>query len=221
MFRLHLRAVALLAAADLVTANLAQAAEKSVQPLLYELVINGESFSIEANRTIKLESRKNPGLAYDVALRVAQVQRLVLNSLQIDYDRGFQVADDQGRTVRTATLRHELGFTLIASDLGRSYDAAGRQQALEALANSVQTSLRAEQAGEVKTTELPANQLPAATIHARRMRYTDKLGTARTSLIYILGDESFTAACIVQLLDTDAADVLPLVKTTLNSLRAK
>ena len=197
------------------------ASDRSAEPLIYDLVINGESFTVEANREIKLQSRKQPDLSYQVALRIAQIQRLVLNSLQFDYDRGFRVTDDHDRTVRTATLRHELGFTMIVSDLGRSYDSPGRQKAMDALTTSLQSSLSDEQAQQIKVTQPPADQVPTATVKSQQLRYVDKTGSARTSMIYILGDARYTCSCIVQFLDDDANDVLPLVKTTLGTLRSR
>jgi len=51
-------------------------------PSLYELLIGGESFQVEANRVVKLQSKTHPGVSYEVALRVAPTQRVKLRSIQ-------------------------------------------------------------------------------------------------------------------------------------------
>jgi hypothetical protein len=197
------------------------AAEQPAEPVLYDLVINGEPFTIEANRTQKLQSKTRPGATYEVALRIAQIQRLALNSLQLDYDRGFHVTDDRGRTVRTATLRHELGFTMIVSDLGKSYDSQGRQTAFEALTASLHNTLKDDGAGAIKTSAPAAAELPPTTVSCQQIHYVDKSGSKRISRVYLLGNARFTASCIVQYLEEDAENALPLVKATLDTLRAR
>ncbi len=94
------------------------AAQTRPEPVLYDLVIDGESFTVEINRSLKVQSKKKPGVSYEIALRVAPSQRLLLNRLQFDYDRGYEVTDDVGKNVRTATLNHELGYTMVVSDVG-------------------------------------------------------------------------------------------------------
>jgi hypothetical protein len=191
------------------------------EPLLYDLVINGESFTIEANRTNKLQSRRHPGTVYEVALRVAQVQRLALNTMQADYDRGFRVRDDRGRPLRTATLEHELGFTLVLTDLGADFDDAGRQKVLGTLKASMEKTLAGETAGKLQVSEPFESQFAGGKAHGLSIRYSDAQGIGRTCLVYVLGDQKSACSCIVQLVDADRDDVLPLVKKTLDSIRSR
>ena len=81
-------------------------------------MINGEIFLIEANRLHKLSSKQKPGVAYEVALRVAPTQQLKLNSVQFEYDRLGTVEDDRGPLRRTVRLTHELGFSMLITELG-------------------------------------------------------------------------------------------------------
>ena len=54
-------------------------------PLTYEVVINGETFRVEGNRRVKLESKEHPGTSYDVAVRVSPTQHRRLDSVELDY----------------------------------------------------------------------------------------------------------------------------------------
>ena len=73
-------------------------------PTTYELMINGESFLVEANRQIKLQSKDKPGVSYQVAIRVAPVQRLKLNTLRFQYDQRFEVEDSRQPQRRSVNI---------------------------------------------------------------------------------------------------------------------
>jgi hypothetical protein len=191
------------------------------EPLMYELVINGESFTVEANRVNKLTSKARPGTTYDVALRVAQVQRLVLNRVQLDYDRGFQISDDRGERIRTATLKHELGFSLAVTELGNVLDAAGRQQVLDTLKASLEQSFREAKATDLVVGKVQERKFASVDAKGLTIQYQDASGLARSCLLYVLDGKRFTASCIVQFLDDDHEAVLPLVKQTLDTLQAR
>ena len=96
-------------------------------PTVYEVQINGESFLVEANRQTKLESKEKPGVRYDVAVRVAPTQRVRLGTLQFEYELPAKVEVGGRRENRSARLVHELGFSLLISDLGRPLDSKGQQ----------------------------------------------------------------------------------------------
>ena len=99
-----------------------------VPPSRYELIVNGESFQVEANRQVKLQSKQKPGTTYTVALRVAPTQVLRLNHVQFSYDWLAEVTDDRGRRQRRARLSHELGYSLLITDLGDSIEPAASLQ---------------------------------------------------------------------------------------------
>jgi hypothetical protein len=202
-------------------AGLAAQAAEPPQATLYELVINGESFTVEANRSLKLQSKKNPALTYEVALRVAPVQRLALNRIHLDYDRGYEVADDANANVRTVTLKHELGYTLVVSDVGRALDQSGRRQVLETLQKSMEKSFRDDQAEGVKTAARHERKFQHADAEGVTIQYYDAAGKAHTCLVYVLAGKDFTASAIVQFQDADHENVLPLVKKTLDSVQAR
>jgi hypothetical protein len=196
-------------------------AENRPEPLLYDLMINGESFSIEANRPMKLQSKKTPGVTYDVALRIAQVQRLVLNRIQLDYDLGYEVTDDASKEIRTVTLQHELGYTILVSDVGGEMKQAARDQVRETLQKSMERSIREAQAEDIKIAPRHERKLAHASAEGETIQYHDAQGRARTCLVYVLAGQGFTASAIVQFQDSDHEDVLPLVKQTLDSIQAR
>ena len=205
--------------------SIATAAEPRPEPTLFELVINGESFTVEANKSLKLQSKKNPKVTYEVALRVAQMQRLALNRIQLDYDRGYAVAEDANANananVRTATLKHELGYSIVLSDIGRGLDQTGRRQVLETLQKSMEKSFRDDKTENLKTAARHERKFEHADAEGVTIQYHDAEGKAHTCLVYVLAGKEFTATAIVQFQDADHEDVLPLVKKTLDSVQAR
>jgi len=190
-----------------------------VRPSVYELLINGESFQLQANRLVKLQSKKKPGVSYDVALRVAPTQRLRLNTVQFDYDWLAKVEDDRQKQQRTARLSHELGFSVLITDFGTPLDSKSRDEALKILTDSVTESYR-----QLKVTDLAVDKP-----HQRKFgeadgrgvvfRYRDEQQFGHTCLVYVITGPKFAVSCVVQYLDDDFEDVRSLLLKTLNSFR--
>ena len=190
-------------------------------PVTYELMIDGESFLVEANRIVKLYSKEKPGVSYRVAIRVAAVQRLKLNNLQFECDQRSQVEDSRRPQRRSMKLRHELGFSVLVTDLGEPLDKANRDKALDLLTQSIVKTLRQgnPNAREVTATRLPNHQFEGAEGRGMRIRRRDPEGIDHSTLVYLLVGKTFTASCLVEFLDADGDDVLPLVRKTLDSIR--
>ncbi len=202
--------------------NLALAADAPpALPTTFELMINGETFQVEANRMVKLPSTTMPGVTYEVALRVAPIQVLRLNTFKFSYDLRSKVQDDRGRERRTARVTHELGLTMLLTDLGEPLDASSRDKALELLSQSVAQSLTRRGIPEAATqvTRLEDQQFAGSEGRGVRFRYRDAEGVEHVTLVYLLVGKQFTASCIVQYLQADAEDVLPIVKRTLDSVK--
>ena len=190
------------------------------QPTLYELMINGETFLVEPDRVAKLKSQRAGGPTYDVALRVAPIQRVRLDNLQFDYDMPAVVQKRGPGEGFSAKVRHELGFTLLVNDLGRSLAADQRAQVLGQVVDSARGTFQ-ELAGREVTVEKPyQRKFASASATGVTVRYRDKQNLGHTCLIYVFSGDSFAGSCLVQYLDQDEADVLPLLKKTLDSLRA-
>ncbi len=102
-------------------------------PTTYELIINGESFLVQTNRLTKLESSKRPGTSYNVALRIAPTQRITLDAVRFDYDRSARVEDNRKHGQRTVRLTHELGFTMLITELGVPLEGPDLDEALKML----------------------------------------------------------------------------------------
>jgi hypothetical protein len=201
--------------------TVALAQGRPAEPLLYEIIINGEAFTVDASRSNKLESQKMPGVTYDVALRVAPVQRLVLNTLQFDYDRGFAVTDDHGRDVRAATLQHELGFSIILTDLGSKLDDARRRQVLDAVVQSMEKNFQRESPAELSVSRPEPQKLPNVSGEAVQIRMRDKQGNQRLCHVLLLQGDGFSCSAVIQMLAEDAADSLPLVDRTLHTIKPR
>lgn len=198
----------------------ASRAEKPTpQPATYELLINGESFMIEADRLVKLSSTRNPGVKYEVALRLSPLQRGVTNHFEFQYDARSQLDDDGGNDQRTVNLRHELGFSILLTDLGAAAPVGGAEGLLNKYVASTLSTYRESGMTDVEVS--PAADYPLENLAARavRIHYRDKHRFDHTCALLVLNRENLWAVCVVQYLDRDINDGGPLVKRILNSLR--
>ncbi len=186
-------------------------------PELYELVINGESFTVEANRVLKLESRQRPGTDYEVALRVAPIQRIKLGHCQFEYASLFDVSEQNADGQRSVTLNHELGLTMLITEIGGPLEPDSQAKALQILTQSVQDSLSEADRQRVSVSKPQSRRFGESVGLGVVIRYEDAQQVDHTWLAYVLVGKSFTVTCVTQYLDRDADDVLPLVRQTLES----
>jgi hypothetical protein len=189
-------------------------------PVLYELMINGESFTVEGNRLVKLQSKEKPGASYEVALRVAPTQRMKLGSVQFEYDWLCKVERTGGREQRSVRLTHERGFNMLVTDLGDTpLEAEARDEALKILVESATESLKEPAVTKLDVGKPQDKKFEGAGARGVVIRCHDGQDLGRTSLVYVLVGAKFTVSCIVQYLDNDAADVVPVIRRTLDSFR--
>ena len=189
-------------------------------PLTYELMINGESFLVEADRQVKLESPEKPGVTYDVALRIALRQRVRLNTLEFQYDWPARVEDDHRKPHRTVRIRHELGFTMLITDLGQPLDDEEQTETLKILKESTVQSLRESRMGDISVSDPPPRKFDGADGHGVIIRYQDREGFDQTCLVYLLTGPTFAGSCVVNYFEIDEGTIVPKVKSTLDSIRA-
>ncbi len=189
-------------------------------PLTYDLMINGENFTVQANRRATLKSQKKPGVTYEVAVQIALQQHIRLSRLEFDYEWPASVQETRGVTQRTVRIRHELGFTVLVTDLGPAVDSKAQEETLKIAANSVSESLK--ESG-MKNMEVAASRdwkFANSAGRGIRLHYEDNQATPQTAMLFVLSAPNFTASCLVQYFDANADNVLPLVKRILDSLRA-
>jgi hypothetical protein len=191
----------------------------SAPPLTYELTINGETFVVEADRQVKLESRENPGVTYEVALWIAMEQRVRLNTLRFEYDWPARVTDDRGRPHRTFRIEHELRYTLLITDLGGPLDPEARDRALEILRESTVEGFKRAGVAQDPVAVIAPHKFAHAMGHGFTIRYRDREGFAHTCVAYVLTGANFAAYCVVEYFDADAGAAIPRVKKTLDSIR--
>ena len=187
------------------------------QPIRLELQINGETFTIDSDKLVTLKSEKPGGPKYQVAARAAQYQPWNLNTVSLEYHRGFAVEDDEGQEIRTATFRHRLGFAMTISDLGGTLDAEGKRKTLELLTEATTAAIRAQGGQEIETSPPTMTKLGAVVGLGVTIRSVQR-GVAQRSIAYVLTGERFAATAVIQFLDADQATVLPLIKPTLQSI---
>jgi hypothetical protein len=188
-------------------------------PLTYELVIDGESFLVEADRQLTLQSKETPGRTYNVALRIAPQQRVELNTLQFNYDWPAEIEVDRKQFRRTAKVRHELGHTMIISDLAEPLDEESTGEALRILQESVTDSFRQSGLENVRVAEPHTQKFEHAAARGVVIGYQDSDGVKQSCLVYVLNGEGFSGSAIVQYFDEEKESVLPLIKRTLDSIR--
>ena len=190
-----------------------------VVPTTYQVAINGEVFEITLGEPITVKSRQQPDLQYDISLRVAPLQHLRLNTLQLSYDRGCRVSDDHKQGARTITLGHDLGFTMIVGDLSGTIDPADRPRVLRLLVKRMVQSFRPKAEKEPTVSKIARAAFKEMSGRVVSIQYRDMDGYDRTCVVYLLVDDDHACSCIVQYLDEDAVAIAPLVKQILDSIR--
>ena len=190
-----------------------------VPPTVYELLIDGESFLVEANRAVKLQSKEQPGVSYQVALRVATTQRLRLNSVQFEYDWLNKVEDTGTRPQRSVRLTHELGFNMRIAELGGPLEPKAQDEALKILTETLVDTYKQMKVAKLTVGKPQERKFEGTAGRGVVIRYNDAQEFGHTSLVYVLAGQKFTVSCIVQYLDNDSDDVLPLIRKTLDSFR--
>ncbi len=197
-----------------------QAAEV-VSPTTFELAIDGEVFEVSLGKLATLKSDKQPGFQHQISLRIATWQHLKLNTVQLGYERGCRVTDDLRQGARTATLGHDLGFTMIVGDLGGAIDLADRPKVLRLLVERMVRSFRPQTEQEPAVSKIARAAFDGMSGRVVSIQYRDVDGFHRTCVVYLLVDNDHACSCIVQYLDEDAVVIAPLVKQILDSILPK
>lgn len=201
--------------------NLALGQEETIPaPQLYELMIDGESYLVEADRQMRLESKEKPGTKYTVALRISLQQPLELNTLRLEYDWPAHIQDDRGRAQRTVRVRPELGYTFLITDLGQPLESKAQSQALEILVQSVSKSLAESKMQEIEVAKPHGRDFAGSKGQGVIIRYKDKEDFVHNCLVYVLVGEKFAASSIVQFFENNAETVKPRIKAMLDSVRS-
>lgn len=192
-----------------------------VPPLVFELSIDGETFLIEPEKQVDLKSKENPGKTYKVALRLAPRQRWVLNNIRFEYDGAFRVDDDNQTATRTATLTHELGFSLAVIDLGVAPTSTEAPKLLEQLSASLSNSYK--QGGSTDITVLKPVDKKFGKLSGKEVRidYVDRNKKKSTTLIALIPSGKQAGACVLNFPTEREADVVSLAKVTLETIAAK
>ena len=197
------------------------AGDNEPPPLLFELVINGESFVVEANRQTQLKSTKNPGTTYDVSLQLATNQQWLLNDVRFKYDGRFAVNDDGSNSNRTATLEHELGFSMVVMDLGKAPDDPNEREKLaQRLADSIAGSYRNGGATDLTISKPAAKKFEHSAGYGLTISYTDA-GEKLFADVYVLVSGGKACAVILNYKQADAGDARPIAQVTLDSIMRK
>ena len=191
-------------------------------PVTYEVLLNGESFRVDGNRVVKLESKTKPGTSYEIAVRISPVQQIRLNSVQLEYDLPARISDDHGKEQRTLEIKHELGSSIMLTDLGQAVDAAGQEKALMALVDYSTAKFEKQNAEDVKVGPTAQRKFAEGRIDGvgTTIRYQDIKGFGHTCLVYVLTGPKFTVGCVAEFMDRDRDDVLSLIKKTMDSIQA-
>ena len=189
-------------------------------PMTYELMINGESFLVEADRQVKLESQEKPGVTYEIALRIALEQRVSLNTFRFEYDWPAKVDLDRRKAHPTARIQHELGFTMLITDLGQALDDESQARALKLLQESTLEGYQKAGMEQITVAEFPGREFGGSVGRGVMIRYLDGQRLGHTCLIYLMTGSTFTGYCVIEYFDADEANVIPRAKKTLDSIRA-
>jgi hypothetical protein len=187
-------------------------------PITYEVQIDGESFQVEGSqRPIKV--KLSNGTTHTLALRVATIQHLRLNSVQLEYGMWAKVTDSKVKDLRVAQIVHELGFSLTLTDVGHLLDAAHQDELLKALEEDVAKRISDRKAADISRTPAKALKIGSSEGKGVRITYTDAEGVARSCMIFVLSGKSYTISAVAESRNQDKDDAIPWVMNALGSIR--
>lgn len=191
------------------------------ESVLYELMINGETFLLEANRVVKLQSKLHPQTTYEVGLRISPIQYHRVGRIRVGYDLRTKLHKDGPPEPQSVRLVHPKGANILITELGNALAPGDRERALRLLTEAMVQTYRARQISEAKLQliRLQTLFLPAAEARGVEIRYQDAKGLEHRCLIYLIVGKGFSCSCIVEYLHADAQEVLPIVKRTLDSIQ--
>ena len=210
----------------------------------YELMINGESFVVRKNRPTVLESKENPGIIYDVAVRAEPPRQMDLNTVRFNHDWLFTVHDNRDKELRRVRLVHEGGFTMMITDLGGPLPPDKQIQATTDLLKEVMAMCKGKK--EVRVEDRHKLDLANGVLRGAVVRFTDSKPVApdktapdktapdktapgkkeqdddlsrHSMLVQTICGKEFAVTCITHYLDGDFEDIKLLIKQTAESFR--
>lgn len=191
-------------------------------PVTYEIQIDGESFLVEGNEPPQtVESTKKRGTTYKLAVRVAMVQRLRLNSVKLEYGMVATAHDNEGKEVRTVRIVHDLGFSMEIRDFGQNLGAKLEDELLATLTKDMVQSLTQRKVTALKQTPPKEKKFGASNGKWLKIGYTDANGIARSAIIFVLSGEKYTVSAVAEFQDQYLEEVGPWMGNILASIRPK
>ena len=114
-------------------------------------------------------------------------------------------------------IKHQLGFSILLTDLGGPLEAKDQTDALKARIDAIVKLYHDAKPTVGKPYPL---KFAGGAGQGTNVRYKDSQGRGHTCLVSVLGGPKFSVACVIQYLDEDQKDALPSIKKILNSLEA-
>jgi hypothetical protein len=206
----------------------ARGAEPAAKPpTLFEVRINGEVFRVPGSQVVKVESKTKPGTTYEIAVRMAPIQSVRLDTIQLDYSLPAKMATTLikgdpklGPPLRGVDISNELGFDLSIVDLGGPLDAKSQDNALDVLISTVKKRYADEKEPALEVGKPYERKFDGSTCRGVTVHYIDARQVGHTHLVYVLSGPKFTATCTIEYLDLNEDTVLPAVRKLLDSIRA-
>ena len=109
---------------------------------------------------------------------------------------------------------------MLITDLAQPLDAKSQAETLKILKDSTLESLKESQMEGITLTEPPPRKFAGSDGQGVVIHYQDRQGYGRVCLVYLLTGPTFAGSCVVQYFEIDEGNVVPLVKRTLDSIRA-
>lgn len=199
--------------------TLAAAQFEDQPPARYEIVIDGENFTVEENRVTTVRSQKNPDRTYQVAVRVAPLQPWRLNNIEFLYNQGFAVRDDRAAELRRAELRHNLGFTVAITDLGGTIDAEDREKAVQLLIEATVIELQRDGGADIEPGKITTRKFGPVTGTGAALDYQQD-GVPYRALAYLMTTAETATSVLIDYPAAKQEAALAIVKPTLESFQS-
>jgi len=153
----------------------------------YEVQINGESFLVEANRQVKLESKAKPGVSLHCRdSGRPHTTRSAETPSSSTYDLPAKVESGVRGENRSCGVTHELGFSVSLSDLGRTLDSNLKKKAFGNPRKIGRDDVARQESAGARHQRTPRAKLQWIARTRETIRYRDAKGLEHVCLAYVL-----------------------------------
>lgn len=189
-------------------------------PVTYDVLINGETFSVTEGDTTRLRSAKDSTVQYVVSVRPKRLQQYTTDRHIFTYPSVFALADNFANPGRSIKLTHPEGISIVITQLSPYRSEFRRDEAMAKIVGELGTAFRARnpsglRIGDPSTVKFENAAGTMSQISSRDARQVEQICD-----VYVLQDGTWIFSVVVQYIDrARGGEVAVFVKPLIDSFK--